>query len=144
MGDLCDPRTARTNRLPIGFDATFSYQHDLLDKIGGGEARVAIDKAFQLGSFRFSPALGINWLAQDLSDYDFGVPQKNARPGRPAYRPDSSLSADIGLGIFYEITTDWLVVMNVAVEFFDDEITDSPIVAEDYVVKGFFAINYVF
>jgi outer membrane protein len=34
--------------------------------------------------------------------------------------------------------------MNVAVEFFDNEITDSPIVSEDYVVKGFLAVNYVF
>ena len=34
----------------------------------GGEARIAIDKSFQLGSFRFSPALGVNWLAQDLAE----------------------------------------------------------------------------
>ena len=37
-----------------------------------------------------------------------------------------------------------LTPKHVAVEFFDDEITDSPIVDEDYVVKGFFAVNYVF
>ena len=130
--------------LPMGFDIALGYQHDVLDRIGGGEARVAIDKSFQLGTFRFSPELGVNWLAQDLADYDFGVPKKKATPDRPAYRLDSVVTFDVGVGMLYEITTDWLVVMNVAVEFFDDEITDSPIVDDDYVLKGFFAVNYVF
>lgn len=130
--------------LPMGFGIALSYKHDVLDRIGGGEARVAIDKSFQVGTFRFSPELGVNWLAQDLADYDFGVPQKKATPGRAAYRLDSAFTADVGVGMLYEITTDWLVVMNVAVELFDNEITDSPIVDEDYVLKGFFAVNYVF
>lgn len=49
-----------------------------------------------------------------------------------------------GVGMMYEITTEWLVVMNIAAEFFESDITDSPIVEEDYVLKGFFAINYLF
>jgi outer membrane protein len=130
--------------LPMGFDMALSYKHDVLDRIGGGEARVAVDKSFQFGAFRFSPELGINWLAQDLADYDFGVPKNKATGDRPAYRVDSVFTVDVGVGVLYEITTDWLLVVNVAVEFFDDEITDSPIVDEDYVLKGFFAVNYVF
>ncbi|MFT4520990.1 MAG: outer membrane protein [Halioglobus sp.] len=130
--------------LPMGFDAALSYQHDVLDRIGGGEARIAVDKSFQLGNFRFSPELGVNWVAQDLADYDFGVPQEKSTAARPAYRLDSVFTADIGVSMLYEITTDWLIVMNVAVEFFDNEITDSPIVDEAYVLKSFLAINYVF
>jgi outer membrane protein len=130
--------------LPMGFDIALSYKHDVLDRIGGGEARIAIDKSIQFGTFRFSPEIGVNWLAQDLADYDFGVPQNRATTDRPAYRLDSVFTVDVGVGMLYEITTDWLLVMNVAVEIFDDQITDSPIVDEDYVLKGFFAINYVF
>lgn len=130
--------------LPMGLDLALSYQHDVLDRIGGGQARVAIDKSFQLGTLRFSPEVGVNWLAQDLADYDFGVAQRKATAERPAYRVDSVFTVDVGIGMLYEITTEWLLVMNVAVEFLDNEITDSPIVDEDYVVKGFFAVNYVF
>lgn len=130
--------------LPLGFDLALSYQHDVLDRIGGGEARVAVDKSFQLGTLRFSPELGINWLAEDLADYDFGVAPQKATSDRPEYRLDSVFTVDVGVSMLYEITTEWLLVMNVAVELLDDEITDSPIVDEDYVVKGFFAINYVF
>lgn len=129
--------------LPMGFDIALGYEHDVLDKIGGGEARVAIDKSFQLGTVRLSPQLGINWMAQDLADYDFGVAQKKATADRSAYRLDDVFTVDVGVGVLYEITTEWLLVMNVAVEFFDDDITDSPIVDEDYVVKGFFAVNYI-
>lgn len=130
--------------LPQGFDLSLGYQHDVLDRIGGGEASVAVDKSFQLGAFRLSPQLGINWLSQDLADYDFGVPQDKATADRPAYRVDSTVTFDAGVGVLYEINADWLVVMNVAVEFFADEITDSPIVEDDYVLKGFVAVNYVF
>jgi MipA family protein len=135
---------ALQGELPMGFDMALNYQHDLLDRIGGGEARFAIDKSFQFGTLRFSPEIGVNWLAQDLTEYDFGVPNNKSLPGRPAYRPDSAFTFDVGVGVLFEITTEWLMVMNVAAEFFDDEITDSPIVDEDYVLKGFFAINYVF
>ncbi|MCB1703655.1 MAG: MipA/OmpV family protein [Halioglobus sp.] len=130
--------------LPMGFDLALGYQHDVLDRTGGGEARIAVDKSFQWGAFRFSPTLGINWLTRDLADYDFGVPQDKATADRPAYRVDAAFTTDAGVGVMYEINTDWLVVMNVAVEFFDDEITDSPIVDDDYVFKGFFALTYVF
>lgn len=130
--------------LPAGFDVALSYQHDALDRIGGGEARAAIHKSFQFGTLRVSPEVGLNWLAQDLANHDFGVPQQKATPDRPAYRPGSVFTMDVGVNMLYEITTDWLLVMNVAAEIFDDQITDSPIVDEDYVLKGFFAINYVF
>ena len=46
--------------------------------------------------------------------------------------------------MFVEITPNWLVIVNASVELFEDDVTNSPIVEKDYVVKGFAAINYVF
>jgi hypothetical protein len=48
------------------------------------------------------------------------------------------------LVMFIEITQDWLIFVSTSVEFLDSAVTDSPIVSEDYVIKGFGAINYVF
>ncbi|NQX89662.1 MAG: MipA/OmpV family protein [Halioglobus sp.] len=127
-----------------GFELELSYQHDILDEIGGGEARMAVDKSFQAGRLRLTPSLGVNWFSEDLADHDFGVPIDKALPNRPAYHVDSTYTFDIGVGAFYEVSTDWLVVLNMAVEYLDDEITDSPIVKKDYVIKGFLSINYVF
>ncbi|MEP6390977.1 MAG: MipA/OmpV family protein [Halioglobus sp.] len=147
MGDRDDTFMAGLGfnaELPQGVDLALSYKHDVQDNIGGGEARIALDKSFQYGTFRFSPAIGVNWLAQDLANHDFGVPQNKALPGRPAYSVSSTYSLDVGVSVLYEVTTDWLVVLSATTEFFEDEVTDSPIVDEDYVVKGFFAINYLF
>ena len=136
---------ALRSELPMGFDAALSYQHDVLDRIGGGEARISIDKSFQFRSFRlFSQKLAsIGWRRISPIMILVCPGTRPQREGLPIVSIQFSLR-DVGLGIQYEITTDWLLVANVAVEFFDDEITDSPIVDEDYVIKGFLAVNYVF
>ncbi len=147
MGDRRDTfmaGLALQAELPGGVDLTVSYSHDVLDEIGGGTARLEIDKSFQVRVFRFSPKIGLNWLSADLANHDFGVPISKARPGRSAYPLDDTLSIQAGFGMFIEINRDWLIVMNVAAEMLDDEVTHSPIVSKDYVISGFGAINYVF
>jgi outer membrane scaffolding protein for murein synthesis (MipA/OmpV family) len=63
---------------------------------------------------------------------------------RPAYAPGDTYNVEAGVSMFIEITRDWLIFMNAAVESLGDDVTASPIVSEDYVIKGFAAINYVF
>ncbi len=130
--------------MPGGVDFSLSFEHDVLDEIGGSEASIEFKKSFQYGMFRFSPKIGVNWLSSDLSNHDFGVPVSKATLDRPAYELNDILSIEAGLGMFIEITRDWLVIVNASVELLDNEVTDSPIVEKDYVVKGFAAINYVF
>ena len=130
--------------LPAGFELSAGYQHDLLDKVGGGEGRIAVDKSLQFGVVRISPEIAFNWASADISNHDYGVPVEKATANRPAYQLDDNYSVEAGLGMFIEITRDWLFFMNVAAESLSDEVTASPIVSEDHVIKGFAAINYVF
>lgn len=130
--------------LPGGLDMSASYEHDVLDRIGGGEARLEFGKSLQAGIFRFFPAIAFNWTSSELSNYDFGVSDSQATTERPAYYLDDVYSVEAGLGFFIEITRDWLVIVNVAAESLSNEVTASPIVSEDYVIKGFAAVNYVF
>ena len=130
--------------LPGGFEMSASYEHDVLDRIGGGEARIAFDKSLQFGVFRFAPQIAANWTSSQLSNHDFGVSESESRVDRPAYTPGDTYSVEAGVSMFIEITRDWLFFMNVAAESLSDEVTASPIVSEDYVIKGFAAINYVF
>jgi len=46
--------------------------------------------------------------------------------------------------MFIEITKDWLVIVSSSIELLDSKVTDSPIVTDSYVIKGFGAITYVF
>jgi outer membrane protein len=130
--------------LPGGLQLQLGYEHDILDTIGGGAARISLSKGYQYGTFQFSPQLGFNYLDSKLSNYDYGVPPDKAVPGRPAYELGSTLSIEPGLGMFIEITRDWLVLVNISYERLDDQVTDSPIVDKDYVFKGLAVINYVF
>jgi outer membrane protein len=130
--------------LPLGVEVSASYELDALGRIGGGEARIAVDKSLQYGVFRFSPEIAYNWIGSELSNHDYGVAESQATTARPAYYPGDTHSIEAGVNMFIEVTRDWLIVMNVAAELLSDEVTASPIVSEDYVIKGFAAINYVF
>ena len=130
--------------LPGGLDLSAGYEHDVLDNIGGGEARLELGKSLQAGVFRFSPSITFNWTSSEISNYDFGVTDSQATAERPAYYLDDVVSIEAGLGVFVEVTRDWLVIVSLAAESLSSDVTDSPIVSEDYVIKGFAAVNYVF
>lgn len=147
MGDRKDTfmaGMALNVELPGGVGLSTGYAHDLLDEIGGGEGNIKIDKSFQMGVFRFSPQFGLNWLSSELANHDFGVPASRAKPDRPAYKLDSIINVEGGVGMSIEVTRDWLVILNTRVEFFDNDVTGSPIVSDKYIVKGLAVINYVF
>ncbi|WP_346838420.1 MipA/OmpV family protein [Microbulbifer sp. SAOS-129_SWC] len=129
---------------PAGTEFGLRYEHDLLNRVGGGTAKASVSKGFQFGNLRLVPELGVNWLSSEMADYDYGVPDYAALPGRPAYAVGSSYTIEAGVGGLLEITENWRVALSVAVENLDSEITDSPIVGDDNVVKGFAALTYSF
>ena len=130
--------------LPGLIDLELGYQHDVLDRIGGGVAGLRLSKGLQSGIVRFTPQLGFNYLSEEIANHDFGVPADKATASRPAYTLGSTTSIEAGIGLFIEITRDWLFVVDLNWEKFGDEVIDSPIVDEDSVVKGFAVISYVF
>lgn len=130
--------------LPALVELQLGYEHDVLDRIGGGQATLGISRGFQSGILLFTPKLALNYLSEEMTSYDYGVPANKATASRPAYSPGSTTSVEAGLGLFIEITREWLFVLDVNYEKLGSDITDSPIVDKDYVVKGFAALNYVF
>ena len=135
---------ALQSELPGGIGLSVGGSVDALNQIGGYEGSIAVNKSFQFGILRISPNLGVNWMDEEMAANDFGVSGDQATANRPAYDPGASTSLEGGIGLFIEVTEDWLIVTSVAVEWLDESIYDSPIVEEHYVVKGFGAINYVF
>lgn len=129
---------------PGGINLVARYEHDVLDNIGGGSAVVRASKSFQFGWLRISPQLQVNWLDGELANHDFGVAPDNAIPGRPAYDVGSVTSYEVGVGSFIELTEDWRIILNVSAEKLPGEISDSPIVSDDMLIKGFAAVTYIF
>ena len=127
-----------------GFELEALYLHDALDRIGGGAASARISRSVPWGTATLQPHLAVNWLSAEMSHHDFGVPAAAATLQRPAYEPGSTTSLEAGLGLFVELSENWRIIASVAAERLDDEVTRSPIVDDDLVVKGLAVVTYVF
>ena len=127
-----------------GFELELLYQHDVLDRIGGGMANARLSRGIPWGPATFVPQVAFNWFGSEMSNHDFGVPLAAAAPGRPAYRLGSTTSYELGLGVFVELSEAWRIVVNIAGERLDGDVVASPIVDDDTVYKGVAVISYVF
>jgi len=127
-----------------GFELEVLYQHDVLNRIGGGMANVRLSRGIPWGNTVFVPQIAYNWLSGDMSNHDFGVPIDAETPGRPAYQLGSTTSVEAGLGIFIELSENWRIIANVAGERLEDQVAASPIVDDDVVIKGLAIVTYVF
>ena len=127
-----------------GFELAGEYEHDLLNRIGGGTAKLMMEKSFHLEIVRLSPKVTLKWLSAELSEHDFGVPEGGTRKNRSPYHLNDTLSIEVGISSFIELSRNWRAIINIDVERLDKKIIDSPIVNEKWVTKGFTALNYVF
>lgn len=131
-------------QMGAGFDLELLYQHDVLDRIGGGTANVRLSRSIPWRTASFTPYISYNWLSDEMSNHDFGVPLAAATPERPAYELGSTSSVEAGMGLSVELSEDWRIIINVAAEQLDSEVTRSPIVDDDIVVKGLAVVTYIF
>lgn len=130
--------------LPAGTDLTLNFMHDALNRIGGSEASLFLDRSFELGSVRLTPKAGVNWTSSRMANHDYGVPASKALPGRPAYDTGDVFSLETGISALAELTENWWISAGLAVELLSDDVKDSPIVEDACLFKGFFAAQYVF
>ena len=130
--------------LAWGVRASAGYEHDVLDRVGGGYGRLGLRRGFQVGRISIAPSAALNGLTAELARHEYGVRPAEARDGRAEYHPDGALNPELGLGVSAEWREAWRVVLNASVEFLAEELRDSPLVDESAVFHGFFAVNYTF
>ncbi len=127
-----------------GINLSTGYQMDALNRIGGGEGRVAISRSFPWERFRFNPSISVNYMLPRLARHDYGVTPAEATEERPVYRPGTALNPEVGLSVFAEITPNIMGAIISSVEWLDSSIRRSPIVEDHYVIKGTSFIVYMF
>lgn len=115
--------------------ASFSYRHDILGRIGGGEALAKIGKSFELGDWRLTPTAGLRWTSAKLVRHDYGT---------PGYRPGAMITPEIGVSALLELTDSWWINAQVSIERLGSDATDSPIVDATTRASGFLAVSYLF
>jgi outer membrane protein len=130
--------------LPAGFELALGYRHDALDRIGGGTAGLGLRRSLQAGLVRLSPSAGVTWISSDVANHDFGVPPRKATMERPAYTAKAAFGWEAGCSVLFDLSERSLCICSLSASFLDEEITNSPIVDKDYVLRGFVAVNYLF
>ena len=130
--------------LAWGLRVSGGYEHDVLDRVGGGFGRVGVRRGFQLGRWSIAPGVAVNGLTAELARHEYGVRAAEARDDRAEYRPDGAMNLELGMGISAEWREAWRIILNGSIEFLAKELRDSPLVDEPAVFHGFFAVNYTF
>ena len=127
-----------------GLRTSAGYEHDVLDRVGGGFGRLGVRRGFQFGRWSLAPNFGLNWMSAELARHEYGVEPAEARADRPAYRPGDAVNLEPGLGVSAEWRGAWRLVANGSLEFLAAELRASPLVDESAVFHFFGAVNYTF
>lgn len=115
---------------------------DVLDRSGGAEIALELFTPIQLGPVRLEPRAGAAWQSSDLVGYYYGVRPDEARPGRPAYRPGSTVNGTAGLFAFAPLAERVAFQGFLRYEKLGGEIDDSPIVDDDTALTALVGVSY--
>ncbi len=76
----------------------------------------------------------VHWYDSDYTNYNYGVSDQQAdnSVGRFAYQADAALNYELGISATYFINREWFVIGSLSQTRLDHEITDSPLVEEDF------------
>lgn len=122
----------------------FSFVNDLLGYHDGQEISLGYSKRFSEGRLSFVPSAGVIWQSSNLTDYYYGVRGKEARAGRVKYSTNEAWNPFAALQVMYEINHNWSAMTIFSYKWLDSEISDSPIINDDYEISAIIGLTYKF
>lgn len=121
---------------------------DILQEVGdehdGQEVEMALGYTWMMMGCEWRPELSVTWMSEKLVDYLYGVSPGEARTNRPAYSPGASYAMGVGLMIQRPLMGELTLVGIAEIATFGSEVTDSPLVDEDYEFEGVLGLMYTF
>lgn len=121
-----------------------SFVSDILGRHDGQEISVSYGKRFTKGKWAFTPAAGAIWHSHNLADYYYGVRPNEALAQRPAYSVGEAWNPMVRVNVMYQINKQWSAMGIIGYEWLDNEISDSPIVDDDYQIQCMVGVMYLF
>ncbi|SCY38220.1 MipA/OmpV family protein [Desulfoluna spongiiphila] len=120
---------------PVG-GIKLSGSLDASDTYNGGEASLAYMVPVRTDRFTLIPSVGSTWRSGKQVDYYYGVRENEATDDRKAYKAEADVSGFVAMAFEVPLAARLKMVGGVKAEYFGDEIHNSPIVNEDYIVAG--------
>ncbi len=116
---------------------------DISNRHGGSSLSASIGNAWQLNKrLSLEASLSAQWLSRDIVDYYYGVSSAEALTSRPVYTPGQALNTGIDIQLSYQLGERSMVFIGADAMRLDKEITNSPIVEDDYESSAFVGFVY--
>ncbi len=109
-----------------------SLSADVSGAHDGYEAKLSYSYPFRLGRWMMSPEISVNWMSEEVNTFYYGVSEADATAARPMYEAESGINYELGFSAIYPFSRHHSLMFRTAYTAYSDEITDSPIVDEDY------------
>lgn len=117
---------------------------DVSRRSEGERVELQVRFPFQVTRWRIVPAVAAQWQSEETVDYYFGVERDEARPGRPAYAPKSTVNHEISVLALWQSARPWALFGRAYRVSYGDEIKDSPIVETSSDFGALLCVLYMF
>ncbi len=127
----------------LGF-AEVTYFHDIQDRSNGSLVRLEIGNTFTSGHWYHVPSLFIIRYSDTMLNYYYGVRPQESTAQRSAYEAKAGINFALQHFFMYEMTRQWFLSANVRIDYLASEITQSPIVDDQWMASGMVSLLYKF
>ncbi|MEL6679321.1 MAG: MipA/OmpV family protein [Pseudomonadota bacterium] len=143
----------RNLTLDLGVTGTYSYGltflratalQEVTREHDGQEATFEIGQRVPAGAVFLEFSGGGIFRSADLNDHLYGVREKEARAGRPAYSPDGDLTPFVAASARLPLTETANAFVRARYEILSDAATDSPIIEEEERISIGFGVGFGF
>jgi len=121
-----------------------SSLHDALDRSNGTELSAALGKVFRSGQLFIEPSIAFSYLDSRHVDYYYGVSASEVTSFRPRFEGDDAVNTSLGIAVTTPAFFNGLTRFGFKHNWFDSEISDSPLTDQNTSLNFFFAYSRFF
>ncbi len=117
---------------------------DVMDRYDSWILKTEAGYDFQFGKLSLYPSLILIYQSSDFLNYYYGVKKEEELGSRKEYIPNNGFLLGAQTYIKYPFTNELSALINIRADRLSKEVTDSPIVTEDYIYSGLVSLIYTF
>lgn len=108
----------------------YALEQDISDRHSSHFFRTRYGIDIPMGRWTLEPVIQLYYLPETLVNFYYGVPEKRAKPSRPAYKAKDAYVVETGINLSYGLQPDHTVSVGLKHRHSSSEIRNSPIVNE--------------
>ncbi|MBS3796310.1 MipA/OmpV family protein [Pseudoalteromonas sp. BDTF-M6] len=123
---------------------SFELMHDVTGTHNSWIFTSFLTRISQYRNWELRTGLGVNYYGGDFTDYYFGIDPHETTDQRSVYKAHASQSLVLELHAEHPLSQNWVFLAGWLSTWFSSEISDSPIISQEYQHKAKVGVRYVF